>query len=483
MRPFVKMICSDVKLSLSRRGARQLMLLAWLACVAVMPTAFAAGDGESTYVVVKAAHVITVSGEEFSPGIIVIEDGRISAVGSGLEYPASAKVIHAVRETVTPGLILPRARNGLPTYRRTGVHGDQQAASEVYLDERDFEDYLKAGYTSVGIVPDGEGIVGLASAYRTAGDDDARLLKADAYVYAIPDWGSQGKANLRGAFKKAREEIEKVEKARKEWDEKKKKEAEEAKKKVEAETSEDKPKEGDEDKVALSVVDSLEPLNGEEEKKIDTDSPKPEEVAKEKEAQFVPPKIDPKYQPLVDMIQHKDGARMLVRLERASDLLHMFDALEGFDDLDVDIEFSNRRRSSDLHQVIEKIGEKKLRILLTPSINYQPHTTFRYNAAAQLAQAGAKLAFTVSRDIPRELRRGTQHIAELVRAGLPIADALRAVTLEPAMMMGVDKEVGSIEKDKSADLVFWDSDPLDPHGKVNRVMILGEIVWESDKSQ
>ncbi len=456
--------------------------LAWLGCGLTMTSALAGDDGESKFVVIKAAHVITISGDNHSPGIIVIEDGRISAVGSDLEYPPSAKVIHAPRETVTPGLVLPRSRYGLPSYSRNGVHGDQKAASEIYLDERDFEALLKAGFTSVGFVPDGSGIVGLASAYRTAGDDDLRLLKEDAYLYAIPNWQAQGKANLRGAFKKAQEEIDKVDKARKEWDEKRKKEAEEAKKKAGEDSPKDEPveDEGDEGKERPGV--SRRGLNGEEEKN-EAKPAEPDEGAEKKEEAFVPPKIDPKYQPLVDMIQHKEGARMLVRLGRASDLLHMFDALEGFDDLDVDVEFKSRRATSDLLHVIDGIGEKEMRILLSPVVNYVPYTNFRYNAVNQLAKAGAKIAFVPVRDNELEFGRMTQRMAELVRAGLPEDKSLRAVTLEPAMLMGIDKEVGSIEKDKAADLVFWDSDPLDPHGKVTRVMILGEMVWKAEESQ
>ncbi len=457
-------------------------IMIWVAYYASTQVTLASEDGKPVYVVVKAARVITVSGEEFSPGVIVIEDGQIQAVGSGLEYPASAKVIKAPRETVTPGLVHPRSRYGLSSYRRTGVHGDQSAESEIYLVEQDFEEFLRAGFTSVGFVPDGEGIVGVASAYRTAGDDDVRLLKADAYVYAVPNWRAQGKKSLRGAFKKAQEEIDKVENARKEWEEKKK-QAEEAKKKQEEDAPEDKPEEGDgdDDDTRYNVIPNQRSLNGEEEQERETADGEGESEKKKEEA-FVPPKIDPKYQPLVDMIQQKEGARMLIKLDRAADLLHMFDALEVYDDLVVDVEYISRRRTSDLHQVIDKIGDKKLRILLSPNMNYLPYTTFRYNAAAELVRAGATIAIAPARDIRIELRRFNQHIAGLVRAGLDDTDALRAVTLEPATLMGIDKEVGSIEKGKAADLVFWDGDPLDPHGKVNRVMILGDIVWQADKS-
>ncbi len=119
--------------------------------------------GEPDYVVVKASRVITVGGEEYAPGVIVIEDGKISAVGKDLEYPSSAKVIRAGRQTVMPGFVLARSRYGLSGYSRSGVHGDQKAAVEVYLSQVDWHDLLEAGYTSVAIVPHGKGVTGMAA--------------------------------------------------------------------------------------------------------------------------------------------------------------------------------------------------------------------------------------------------------------------------------------------------------------------------------
>ena len=58
-----------------------------------------ASAGGENYTVIKAGRVITISGEEFSPGIIVLEDDKISAVGKGIEYPPSAKVIEDRKST------------------------------------------------------------------------------------------------------------------------------------------------------------------------------------------------------------------------------------------------------------------------------------------------------------------------------------------------------------------------------------------------
>ena len=62
-------------------------------------------------------------------------------------------------------------------------------------------------------------------------------------------------------------------------------------------------------------------------------------------------------------------------------------------------------------------------------------------------------------------------------------DALKAVTLHAAKFLMLEKDYGSIEKGKRADLIFLDGDPLDPFAKVRRVMIGGEIVLKLNRQR
>ncbi len=45
-------------------------------------------------------------------------------------------------------------------------------------------------------------------------------------------------------------------------------------------------------------------------------------------------------------------------------------------------------------------------------------------------------------------------------AGLPMEEAWRAITINPARSLGIDSRVGSLEPGKDADLVLWTADPL-----------------------
>lgn len=429
---------------------------------------------DDTLIVVKAGRVITVSGEEHAPGTIVIEDGKITAVGGDIEYPPSARVIDAKTETVMPGFVLPRSRYELPTYSRSGVHGDQTASSDVYPSQLRYDDLLKAGYTTICYVPAGTGIPGVASAYRTGGADRPRLMRENAYLHVVPQWRAGGKSTLRKALKKAEEEIEKVEKARKEWDEKQKKKSDEQKESSEEEEEEDADEESDEegdgDDSARSAMRRVVDEDGEEDEQESSPADEKEEE------KFEPPEIDPAYQPLVDLIQHKEGARMMVTLTRASDLRHFDDVMKAYEDLDY-VLYLATARSTDYHHVVEALGERKASVTLRPWIHYLPQTTFRYNVMAKLVEAGCSVAVIPWSDDRVEFGRVRTRLADLVRAGLSRESALKSLTLAPAEAIGLGDQIGSIEKEKAADLVFFDGDPIDPHAQVRRVMILGEIVW------
>jgi imidazolonepropionase-like amidohydrolase len=68
-----------------------------------------------------------------------------------------------------------------------------------------------------------------------------------------------------------------------------------------------------------------------------------------------------------------------------------------------------------------------------------------------------------------------------VRMGLPEDVALRGLTLNGARMLKIDKRVGSLVAGKDADIVLWTGDPLDPRSRTRKVLINGEVAYDSAK--
>ena len=64
--------------------------------------------------------------------------------------------------------------------------------------------------------------------------------------------------------------------------------------------------------------------------------------------------------------------------------------------------------------------------------------------------------------------------------GLDHARALRAITIDAAKLLGIDKDYGSIEKGKVADLVLYDGDPFEHTTHVTKTLMGGKVVYSRD---
>ena len=99
----------------------------------------------------------------------------------------------------------------------------------------------------------------------------------------------------------------------------------------------------------------------------------------------------------------------------------------------------------------------------------------RLESGAILAAAGVRVAFGAGAQT-HQARNITQSAGNAVANGMDWDDALEAITLAPAEMYGVAAEVGSIEAGKAADLVIWGADPLELTSYPQQVFIQGELI-------
>src|SRR6202030_2028852 len=67
-----------------------------------------------------------------------------------------------------------------------------------------------------------------------------------------------------------------------------------------------------------------------------------------------------------------------------------------------------------------------------------------------------------------------------VKEGLDPVTALRAVTITPARIIGVDSRIGSLSVGKDADLVGWSGDPLDVMSRAERAFLDGREIYRYD---
>lgn len=127
----------------------------------------------------------------------------------------------------------------------------------------------------------------------------------------------------------------------------------------------------------------------------------------------------------------------------------------------------------------ERLAESGAQVLAGPALQ-RLEGLQSYNAtlenAALLRAGGVPVTFSTGYEgyVPKQ-RVLLFEIGVAVANGFPAADAIRAATIDAARLLGVDDRVGSIEPGKDADLVLFDGDPFEYTSHVTGVFIDGRL--------
>ena len=90
----------------------------------------------------------------------------------------------------------------------------------------------------------------------------------------------------------------------------------------------------------------------------------------------------------------------------------------------------------------------------------------------------------INSDDAEMARRLNQEAAKSVKySGMSEEDALKMVTLNPAIMLHIDKSVGSIKAGKDADLVIWSDNPMSIYAKAEKTLVDGIVYFDREKDK
>ena len=125
------------------------------------------------------------------------------------------------------------------------------------------------------------------------------------------------------------------------------------------------------------------------------------------------------------------------------------------------------------------LKEKNVPVILNGVLDLPPREDDSYDVlyenAAKLQQAGVRFSISTG-DSGAHVRDLPYHAGMAAAYGLPRAEALKAVTLYPAQIMGVADRFGSIEQGKVANLVITDGDILEARTNTRYLFIDGRQI-------
>jgi imidazolonepropionase-like amidohydrolase len=399
------------------------------------------------------AKVMTITQGTFERGTVLVEEGRIVAVGEGIAVPEGAQVVDAAGCVVTPGLIDAHCHVGIFADGIGWEHSDGNEATDpitphlraldaVNPADPAFKELMEAGVTTVLTGPGSANLIGgqwicLKTAPK-ATVDQMILLEPAGMKMALGEnpkrvYGGQKKAPstrmgnaaaLRAALVDAQNYVQKWERY----------EADQAayQAKVEA---------------------------GDQEAKAPTR-----------------PERDLKLEALARVLRREMKAR--IHAHRADDMLTAIRIAEEFG-LDLTLE-----HATEGYKIAQVLVDKGIPVTAGPILfsrtKYELKDMTPKNPGL-MAVAGVKVA--IQTDEMSAVKYLTINAALAVREGMPEEEALKAITINAAEVIGVDDRVGSLEVGKDADMVLWSGHPFDYRSVVQRVLVDGKVVYEREEER
>ncbi len=416
----------------------------WLSATApVLAAAVIAGGEPPTKIALQGATVITMAGEPVSRGTVLVEHGKITAVGADLEVPYDFLVYDVSGKVVFPGLVVAHTSGGLDV-------PNENLPVTPFLDVYDaidpsrlfFEDALRDGHIALHVIPGHNCVIGgLGRVVKPIGlSPDEMTIQPGEFlkVSFTPKRGfdrMQQMAVLRETFYELDDYLAKL--AETKYEEKLQK----------------------------------------EEKQIDVLPAKARELGQEL---IKPEDYDDQHARLVQLRDGPLGA--FVYCGRAADVGRAlaFAKEHGFIDRTVLV------IGPHCYKAAAEIKVSGRPVVLDGNPIYREEDPFTGEITEtfvpkKLADAGITFALLPGPSSSLAERYLTYRAAHCVRQGVPRDTALRAITLHPAQMLGLESRLGSIEPGKDANLLVLTGDPLDFTTWVDLVFIDGILAYEREK--
>lgn len=404
------------------------------------------------------AHLMTMGPlGQIENGTLLVRDGKIVDIGKDIQIPGDARVVSLQGKTVMPGIIDPyyvfkktQSANSQQTFtfrgrvfRRPGttfsVGSFNNVAENFYPYDVDFMPALRSGITTAQLVTDGRGLSAIA---QPVPDPTPEMLLADTDGFLFAKVTNQTSAldtirkNLAGES-----------------------------------SSSSRGK-------SMTRAEMIARMRAARRGRSGTPPPTSEPAKKPEEKKAAPTKQETDPIKLMWKAVREGKKPLVVNANNAATVAHLNKLLEKSQDAKIHLVATG----PNLFQSLDEIGNSKnITLVMQPTIDTVPYSSQLMNVP-QMAHS-KKIPFAISLSLNNSQMISSQDdplfpIAMLVKSGLPRDTALQALTTRPAKMLGIDKTLGSLEKDKVANFLVFHGDPLETGSRLKQVFLMGKSVYE-----
>jgi imidazolonepropionase-like amidohydrolase len=390
-------------------------------------------------ILIQNATILTVSHGTIERGSILIKDGKIAEVGPGIKAPSGAKVIDAAGQFVMPGIIDCHSHIAI----EGGVNEGSVSVSSIaniaeVIDSDDVDIYrdLAGGVTTANILHgSANAIGGQTIVIKLRWGQPASKLPFEGALpgikFALGENPKRSNFSIPGQPKRY-----------------------------------PATRMGVEETIRAAFTEARD-------YKSSWDTYKKRIAAGEKN--LLPPRRDLRLEPLVEVLEGKryvhshcyreDEILMLLRVAKEFGFkVRTFQhVLEGYKVAD-EIAAAGTGASTFSDWWAYKV---------------EAYDAIPYNAAIMTKRG---VIVSINSDDAEEATHLNQEAAKTMKfGGLTRDEAIKLVTLNPAIQLGIDKRVGSIDVGKDADLVIYNHDPLSAYAVAQKTIVDGRVLFDRDK--
>lgn len=382
------------------------------------------------------ATILTAAGPRIDGGTVLVQDGKITAVGKDVAVPAGVRVIDAKGRFVTPGIVDPHSHIGAGSSPRE-ASGDASNESlnpagiwvenSVWAQDPMFGRALAAGVTSMQILPgSGNTFNGRSVVLKNVPSLDVKGMKFPGMSGAMkiacgenPSGGGAGKSSTRaGVMRDYRTTLINAADYAQRWQEWRRRGT------------------GDPPRRDMALENVAAMLNGE--------------------------------------------IRTQIHCYRADEMLQMVDLSKEFG-----FKISAFHHANEAFKIAPQLTAAKIGVVTWAgdwagykmeaydSIMETPAFVEAAGGVVSMHSDDVQLMQHLNQEAARSMTAGRE-------AGIPITEeqAIRWITINPAKIIGVDDKTGSLEVGKMADVILWDANPFSVYALPDLVFVDGVLLQD-----